>query len=264
MASDFSVAAEKAEQSVVVTLAAGGEIVEQVPGGLTLTVPAEDAGPGTVAVLVHDDGTRETVRKSVVEDGVMSIPLSGSATVEIVDNSKEFADVSPESWEADAVAFASARELFSGTSETTFSPDQAMSRGMLATVLYRLDGSPAQELTDTFRDVGSDAWYAEGVAWAVENGIANGYSDGQFGPDESITREQFVVMLWRYAGSPESNSQVLDFADADQVNGYAQKALCWAVEKGIVHGVGNGMLDPGGAATRAQAAQLLKNFMENT
>ena len=259
-----SVAAEKAEQSVVVTLAAGGEIVEQVPGGLTLTVPAEDAGPGTVAVLVHDDGTRETVRKSVVEDGVMSIPLSGSATVEIVDNSKEFADVSPESWEADAVAFASARELFSGTSETTFSPDQAMSRGMLATVLYRLDGSPELDLTEAFQDVSSEAWYAEGVAWAVENGIAGGYGDGQFGPDDSITREQFVVMLWRYAGSPESNSQVLDFADADQVNGYAQKALCWAVEKGIVHGVGNGMLDPGGAATRAQAAQLLKNFMENT
>ena len=261
---NVSVVAEKAEQSVVVTLAAGGEIVEQVPGGLTLTVPAEDAGPGTVAVLVHDDGTRETVRKSVVEDGVMSIPLSGSATVEIVDNSKEFADVSPESWEADAVAFASAHELFSGTSETTFSPDQAMSRGMLATVLYRLDGSPELDLTEAFQDVSSEAWYAEGVAWAVENGIAGGYGGGQFGPDDSITREQFVVMLWRYAGSPESSSQVLDFADADQVNGYAQEALCWAVEKGIVHGVGNGTLDPGGTATRAQAAQLLKNFMENT
>lgn len=261
---NVSVAAEKVEQSVVVTLAAGGETVEQVPGGLTLTVPAEDAGPGTVAVLVHDDGTRETVRKSVVEDGVMSIPLSGSATVEIVDNSKEFNDVPSESWAADAVAFASARELFSGTSETTFSPDQTMSRGMLATVLYRLDGSPELDLTEAFQDVSSEAWYAEGVAWAVENGIAGGYGGSQFGPDDSITREQFVVMLWRYAGSPESSSQVLDFADADQVNGYAQKALCWAVENGIVHGVGNGMLDPGGTATRAQAAQLLKNFVENT
>ena len=259
-----SVVTEQVEQSVVLTLAAGGETVGQVPGGLTLTVPVEDAGPGTVAVLVHDDGTRETVRKSVVGDGVMSIPLSGSATVEIVDNSKDFADVPPESWAADAVDFASSHELFSGTSETTFSPDLAMSRGMLATVLYRLEGSPELDLADLFLDVDSDAWYAEGVAWAAENGIAGGYGDGQFGPDDNITREQFVVMLWRYAGSPEAGSQVLDFADADQVSSFALEALCWAVENGILHGVGSGVLDPGGTATRAQAAQLLKNFMENT
>ena len=259
-----SVAAEKTEQTVVLTLAVDDEIVEQVPGGLTLTVPAEDAGPGTVAVLVHEDGSRETIRKSVAADGVMSIPLSGSATVEIVDNSKDFTDVPPESWAADAVAFASAHELFSGTSETAFSPDEAMSRGMLVTVLYRLDGSPELNQTGAFRDVSSDAWYAEGVAWAVENGIADGYGDGQFGPDESITREQFVVMLWRYAGSPEAGSQVLDFVDADQASSYAQAALRWAVENGILSGVGRGMLDPRGTATRAQAAQLLKNFMENT
>ena len=258
-----SVAAERTEQSVVLTLAVDDEIVEEVPGGLTVTVPAEDAGPGAVAVLIHEDGTRETIRKSVAADGVMSIPLSGSATVEIVDNSKDFSDVSSESWAADAVAFASARELFSGTGETTFSPDEAMSRGMLATVLYRLDGSAEQGATDAFRDVSSEAWYAEGVAWAVERGITDGYGDGQFGPDDSVTREQFVVMLWRYAGSPEAGSQDLDFADADQVNSYAQAALCWAVEKGILSGVGGGMLDPKGTATRAQAAQLLKNFMEN-
>ena len=194
----------------------------------------------------------------------MSIPLNGSATVEIVDNSKDFTDVSPESWAADAVDFASAHELLSGTSETTFSPNLTMSRGMLATVLYRLEGSPELDLNDLFLDVSSDAWYAEGVTWAVENGIAGGYGDGQFGPDDNITREQFVVMLWRYAGSPEAGSQVLDFVDADQVSSFALEALCWAVENGILHGVGNGVLDPGGTATRAQAAQLLKNFMENT
>ena len=258
-----SVITEQVDQSVVLTLAADGETVEEVPGGLTLTVPVEDAGPGTVAVLVHEDGTRETVRKSIAADGAISIPLSGSATVEIVDNSKVFADVPPESWAADAVDFASAHELFSGTSETTFSPDQAMSRGMLATVLYRLEGSPEMDLTDAFSDVGSDAWYAQGVAWAVENGIADGYGDGQFGPNDDITREQFVVMLWRYAGSPEASSQVLNFVDADQVSGYAQEALCWAVENGILHGAGSGVLDPGGTATRAQVAQLLKNFMES-
>lgn len=255
------VVTEQVEQGIALTLTAGGKAVENVPGGVTLAVPAADAGPGTVAVLVHEDGTRETIRKSVVENGAVSIPLSGSATVEIVDNSKRFADVADTDWSSDAVAFASAHELFSGTSETTFSPDQAMSRGMLATVLYNLEGRPDQALTGGYSDVSSDAWYAGGVAWAAENGIASGYGDGQFGPDDSITREQFVVMLWKYAGSPKADSQSLDFTDADQASGYAKEALCWAVEQGILSGYTDGQLIPGGTATRAQAAQMLKNFM---
>ncbi len=265
----LNVVTEQVEQGIALTLTAGGKVVENVPGGVTLSVPAADAGPGTVAVLVHEDGTRETLRKSIVEDGKVNIPLSGSATVEIVDNSKSFADVPSTNWAADAVAFASAHELFSGTSATTFSPDQSMSRGMLATVLYSLEGRPDQTLTmqdlaDGYSDVSGDAWYADGIAWAVENGIASGYGNGQFGPNDSITREQFVVMLWKYAGSPETNSQALAFTDADQASGYALKALRWAVETGILSGYTDGRLAPEGTATRAQAAQMLKNFMENS
>jgi hypothetical protein len=188
--------------------------------------------------------------------------------VEIVDNSKSFADVPSTNWAADAVAFASAHELFSGTSETTFSPDQSMSRGMLATVLYSLEGRPdqaltMQDLTDGYSDVSGDAWYAGGIAWAVENGIANGYGNGTFGPNDSITREQLAVMLWKYAGSPKASGQDLTFTDADQASSYAREALSWAVENGILSGYTNGQLAPGGTATRAQAAQMLKNFMES-
>lgn len=258
-----NVAAEQVGDAVALTLTAGGETVNEVPGGVTLTVPAEDAGPGTVAVLVKEDGTRQVIQKSVARDGSVSIPLDGSATVELVDNSREFEDVSSDSWASDAVAFASAHELFSGTSETTFSPDESMSRGMLATVLYNLEGQPDQDTAVTYSDVSGEAWYADGVAWAAENGIVSGYGDGQFGPDDSITREQFAVMLWNYAGKPEASEQALDFKDADQVSGYAQTALCWAVENGILNGYG-GQLAPGATATRAQAAQMLKNFMENT
>ena len=259
-----SVAVEQEGQSVTLALTAGGETVEQIPGGLTLTVPAEDAGPGTVAVLVHDDGTREILQRSMADNGRMSIPLDGSATVEIVDNGKAFNDVPPTSWAAEAVTFACARELFSGTGEATFSPDETMSRAMLATVLYRLEGQPEQALTNTYSDVSDDAWYADSVAWAVENGIVNGYGDGQFGPSDSVTREQFVVMLWRYMGSPEAADRDLAFRDTDQVSSYALEALCWAVENGVLKGNGSGQLVPGGTATRAEAAQMLKNFMENT
>ena len=260
---DISVTAEQEGQSVTFTLAAGGETVEQIPGGLTLTIPVEDAGPGTVAVLVHEDGAREVIQRSIVEDGRMNIPLDGSATVEIVDNGRAFSDVPAANWASEAVTFAAARELFSGTSETTFSPDETMSRAMLATVLYRLEGQPEQTAASAYSDVSSDAWYADSVAWAVENGIASGYGDGQFGPNDSVTREQFVVMLWRYVGSPKASRRDLEFADADRVSDYAQEALCWAVENGVLNGNDSGQLVPGGTATRAEAAQMLKNFMEN-
>ncbi len=259
-----NVVTEQVGDAVALTLTAGGETVDSVPGGVTLTVPAEDAGAGTVAVLIHDDGTREVLQRSVVKDGKLSATLSGSATVEIVDNGKTFADVRPTDWAAEAVTFASARELFNGTSETTFSPDATTSRGMVATVLYRLEGQPEQALADVYHDVSDDAWYADSVAWAAENGIVNGYGDGQFGPNDSVTREQFVVMLWRYVGSPKANNHDLTaFNDADQINGYALEALCWAVENGVLNGNGNGRLAPEGTATRAEAAQILKNFIEN-
>ena len=260
---DVSVTAEQVGQSVTFTLAAGGETVEQIPGGLILTIPAKNAGPGTVAVLIHEDGAREILQRSIAEDGRMSIPLNGSAKIEIVDNSRTFSDVPAANWASEAVTFAAARELFSGTSETTFSPDETMSRAMLATVLYRLEGQPEQTAASAYSDVSSDAWYADSVAWAVENGIASGYGDGQFGPNDSVTREQFVVMLWRYMGSPKAGRRDLEFADADQVSDYAQEALCWAVENGVLNGNGSGQLVPGGTATRAEAAQMLKNFMEN-
>ena len=133
----------------------------------------------------------------------------------------------------------------------------------LATVLYRLEGQPEQTAASAYSDVSSDAWYADSVAWAVENGIASGYGDGQFGPNDSVTREQFVVMLWRYVGSPKASRRDLEFADADRVSDYAQEALCWAVENGVLNGNDSGQLVPGGTATRAEAAQMLKDFMEN-
>ena len=258
-----SIVMEQVESTVVLTLTVGGKDVGNIPGGLTLTVSVENIGPGTVAVLIYEDGTRETIRWSVAEAGGVRIPLNGSATVEIVDNSKEFVDVPAENWAADAVAFASAHELFNGTGEATFGPELAMNRAMLATVLYNLEGRPDQELTEAFSDVSSNAWYAASVLWAAANGVVEGYGDGQFGPNVNITREQIAVMLWRYAGSPATDEQSLNFTDAGQASSYAMEALCWAAANGIMNGHGDGRLDPGGLATRAQAAQMLKNFIEN-
>lgn len=175
---------------------------------------------------------------------------------------KHFDDVPASSWAADAVAFASSHELFNGTAPGQFSPGVSMSRGMLAVVLHNLESNPEQAVTGIFGDVDNDQWYAEGVAWAAENGIVSGYGNGQFGPNDAITREQLAAMLWRYAGKPQATSTTLSFADADKVSGYAKPALLWAAEKGIVNGKGDGILDPLGTATRAEVAQMLKNFLK--
>ena len=261
-----SVVTERVENTVVLTLTADGKELTDIPGGLKLTVPVGDAGPGTVAVLVHEDGTREIIRRSVAGEYGLRIPLNGSATVEIVaDNSRKFADIPADSSAADAVAFVSARELFKGTGNKTFNPEATMTRAMLVTVLYNLAGCPEQNLTDKFSDVGSDAWYAAAVSWAAANGITNGYGSGLFGPNDAVTREQLAVMLWRYMGIIASDKQVLDFPDAGRASGYALEALVWTTENNILSDDGeSGQLDPGSTATRAQAAQILKCFIENT
>ncbi|MDE6260471.1 MAG: S-layer homology domain-containing protein [Oscillospiraceae bacterium] len=257
-----TVTAEKTGNIVELSVTVGGRIVTSIPGGLTLTVPVSYTTPGTVAVLIHNNGTREVVRKSVADNGSMTIPLNGSAKLEIVDNSRYFYDVPATSWAADAVAFASAHELFNGTGANQFSPNRPMSRGMLATVLHNLESNPYQPITGVFADVDNGAWYAEGVAWATANGIVNGYGRGQFGPNDNITREQLAVMLWRYAGSPAAVNRELRFADAYKASDWALEALRWATECGVINGKDNGILDPRGYATRAETAQMLKNFME--
>ncbi len=257
-----TITSEKIGNTVELSVKTGGQTVENIPGGMILTVPVLDTTPGTVAVLVHEDGSKEVVRKSVACNKGVTIPLGGSAKLEIVDNSKQFADVPSTSWAADAIAFASSHELFNGSGENRFSPDLPMSRGMLAVVLHNLESNPDQALTGVFSDVDNRAWYAKGVIWAASNGIVSGYGNGQFGPNNSIIREQLAVMLWRYAGSPAAISKELNFNDADKASGYALDALCWAVENGIINGKGGGILDPKGFATRAQVAQMLKNYLE--
>lgn len=259
----INVTARQTGNTVELAVTSNGETVDSIPGGMVVTVPVEETKPGTVAVLVHENGAREVIRKSAAKDGCVVIPLNGSAKIEIVDNSKKFDDISEANWAANAVAFASSHELFNGTSETAFSPDLPMSRGMLAVVLHNLESNPGTALSGTFADVDNGQWYAEGVAWAAANGIVGGYGDGQFGPDDPITREQLAVMLWRYAGKPAASGTALNFADADKVSSWALDAMLWATEKGIVNGKGNGILDPSGKATRAETAQMLKNYLEN-
>ena len=117
-----------------------------------------------------------------------------------------FADVDANAWYADAAVYCRDNGLMSGTSGTTFSPDTAMTRSMLATVLYRLAGSPAVTGTDAFTDTSDGAWYSDAVLWASQEGIISGYGNGLFGANDPVTREQIATILWRYSGSPAAEA----------------------------------------------------------
>ncbi len=173
-----------------------------------------------------------------------------------------FTDVSESSWYYEAVKFMYEQGLMAGTGETTFSPNTATTRGMIAAILYRLEGNPETDASMSFTDIDPGEYYSEAIAWAAEQGIVAGYSETLFGPDDPVTREQLVSMLYRYAGSPKTTENLEAFTDSKKASKYAKPALCWAVETGILSGKGNGILDPQGKATRAEVASVLMRYCE--
>ncbi len=230
-------------------------------------IPVTETTPGTVAVIIKADGTEQIIRDSVVtEKGVVTTVSNGDKIV-IKDNTKTFSDVTDAHWGKNAVTFVAARGIFAGTGDgTTFSPDVTTSRGMIAQVLHNLEYNVENHLDGHFfNDVHDHHWYDKAVHWAEDHGIVGGYPDGSFQGEKNVSREELVVMLWNYAGkqASKSNDHVDAFNDADKVSDWAKAAMNWALENGILGGKGGKMLDPTGMATRAELAQMMKNFCEN-
>lgn len=181
----------------------------------------------------------------------------------------QFTDVKAKDWFYDSVKAIVEQGLMNGTGETTFSPNLTTSRAMIATILWRLDGSPESKAPLTYPDCKADSWYAKAVAWASEHGVVRGYDNGDFGPDDPITREQLAVMFWRYAQakgrdvSVGEDTNILSYADIDRAGEWAIPALQWAVDSGVMQGKGGGVLDPQGQATRAEAATMLVRYLKN-
>ena len=214
-------------------------------GDTKVEIPVSNVKPGTVAVLVHADGTEEIVKNSLpTEDGIQ-LTINGGATVKIVDNSKDFADTRNH-WAKDAIDFVSARGLVSGMSGTTYAPDASTTRAQLWTILARQSGA---DLT------GGATWYEKAQNWAKEKGISDGTN-----PNGTINRTQMVTMLWRAMGQPAAASGAR-FADVPADSYYAQ-AVAWAIENGITAGVGGGRFDPNSTCTRAQIATFLARSMK--
>lgn len=170
-----------------------------------------------------------------------------------------FADVPQTNWFADAVRYVTGKSLMNGTGTTAFSPNENMSRAMLATVLYRMSGETA-EAGSSCGDVSSSAYYAAAVNWASSKGIVNGTGTDAFSPNASITREQLAAMLYRYAGEPSVSADLSAYTDAVSISPYAEKAVEWCVAKGILSGKSATRLAPQDTATRAECAAMLQRF----
>ena len=184
---------------------------------------------------------------------------SGKVTVEaefVQEEAAElpFTDVPENAWYYDAVAYAYENGWMNGTTSTTFAPGSTTSRAMIVTILHRIEGKPSIQESSAFLDVPLDAWYADAVDWAAEHGIVEGYSDTAFGPNDPITREQMAAILYRYA-----QYKGYDVSAKADLN---KEALQWANAEGLINGKGDGVLDPKGQATRAEAAVILTRFNE--
>ena len=177
-----------------------------------------------------------------------------------------FTDVSEKDWFYGDVMFVYENGLMLGTSKTLFSPHGTATRGMMATILWRMEGSPVPKGKNSFTDVEAGKWYADAITWTAENGIFAGYGKDKFGPDDPITREQLAAIFYRYADYKGYDLTVkgnLDkFKDADKITDYAKTAMQWAVGSGLVKGKSGNLLDPQGTATRAEIAAMLHRFIE--
>ena len=214
-------------------------------GETKVEIPVSNVTPGTVAVLVHPDGTEEILKDSIpTEDGIQ-LTVDGSATVKIVDNSKGFIDTRNH-WAEDEIDFVSARGLVNGMSTTIYAPNASTTRAQLWTILARQNGA---DLT------GGNTWYEKAQNWTKDKGVSDGAN-----PNAAINRAQMVTMLWRAVGQPTAGGTA-NFTDVPTDSYYAQ-AVAWAVENGITTGVGNGHFDPTGTCTRAQIAAFLARSMK--
>lgn len=242
--------------------------------GATITITLSPNKGYKLDKLTVTDGSGKTVSTVKKSDTVYTFTMPASAVkvgvsyVKATETPSEtkFNDVSANDWFASAVDYVTGKGMMNGTADNTFSPKANTTRGMVVTVLYRLENQPSTSAA-SFTDVASGAYYANAVAWANANGIVSGYGSGKFGPNDKVTREQLAAILYRYAQYKKydvSGANSLDgYTDVQSVSSYAVPALQWANAAGVVTGKSGSKLDPKGNATRAEVAAMLMRFCEN-
>lgn len=212
---------------------------------------------------------------ATVSNGVITAVGSGTAkitaegyggaadtiTVTVKGELLPFADLTPGAWYYDAVRGAVEEGLFGGVSDNRFDPNVPMTRAMVVQVLYNMQKKPSKAERLQFADVPEDAWYYDAVSWAVSEGIVNGVSQTTFAPDRAMTRQELAAVLWRYAGEPEGKGDLAKFTDGEKTAPYAQTAMVWMTQKGLLQGT-DGKLLPTQTATRLQTAVIMYRYIQ--
>ena len=211
------------------------------------------------AVTIYGDDSETSEIESLIEK--LDTALKGGP----VTPDLPFTDVDGH-WALDAIRFVYDQGLMTGTKETLFSPNKTLNRAMLATILYRMEGSPAVTGENPYTDVAAGTWYTDAVLWASEQGIVNGYGNGAFGPLDNITREQLAAMLLRYSDCKKydtaDRNDLTSYTDADAISPWALGALQWANAQGLVTGRTETTLVPQGDTTRAETATILMRYLD--
>lgn len=260
------------------------EIRVESPANGMITLEQTFAEPGTQVTIQGkaEEGYQLNGMKVVGEEGqtvqvietgegryiftMPEYPVTVSADITVVELDFPFTDVQEGDWYYESVAWVYEKGLMTGTSDRTFSPNLTTTRGMIVTILYRMEGSPEAPGWAPFADVSQGKYYAHPVAWAAWNGIVNGKTATTFAPEEPITREQLAAILYRYAKfkgyDVSAQGDLSQFTDRGKIRAYALEAMSWANAEGLIAGIDKGILDPGGPATRAQVAAILQRFCQ--
>ncbi len=260
---------------VEVSVTAGSQSITRLGGGsAAITVPAGTVKDGQTARVYYLNSRGRLILMTGsynVDSGTVTYSTSHLSKYVVLAQEKwesPFEDVASTAWCADAVEFAAVSGLFQGTSDTAFSPNASMTRAMLVSVLWRMEGKPASEKSAGFGDVAADAWYADAVNWAAANDIVGGYAEGVFGPSKQLSRQQLAAILARFAkycGYDVTGAADLSgFADQAQMNGFAKEGMAWAVKEGLISGTTASTLAPTAVTTRAQVATILMRFQQKT
>ena len=239
--------------TVEITLPAGS-------GEVDVMIPVSGASSATVAVDTSVS-PEKVIKNSFVKDGMMNITAEGSAKIRIENKAVSFGDVSANQWFKSAVDFVSARGIMNGVGGSSFAPADTLTRAMMAKILMNMADASYTGSENPFSDVESGAWYTDAVIWAHKEGYITGYDNGSFGTNDNITREQIAVMLYRFAGSPEVTGSLADYSDSSEVSEYAEKAMLWASQQGIIGGRDGGKLAPSENASRSECAAMIERFI---
>ncbi|MBP8640629.1 MAG: S-layer homology domain-containing protein [Oscillospiraceae bacterium] len=276
-AKDVDLPAADLENAAIVeiSISSGGKNITTFGGGsLAVSIPVTGSyktGDSYKVIVISSDGTVETLVGNVVNNnGKASVAVTVKHLSTFVVTKTPivvFDDVSTNAWYYDAVEYAARNGIMKGVAETAFAPNDEVSRAMLVTVLYRLEGNPAVTDKSAFTDIENGQWYTDPVIWASKNRIVEGYGDGDFGVNDIVTREQLATVLYRYSiykGLDITKTTSLEkYIDAGTIGDFAQSGITWANAEGLITGASANMLDPKGKVTRAQAATVLMRYCEN-